>query len=422
MDPLTLLGACAERGLLDDRYWIYSTADETRIALQAVVEVVLEADRVRTFREGILVGEEQAIDPFAQVGASLEGAVDGAWRAYGFIKFDTASFYYPYKHRSAGALMRFVVPRAEYILDDGSTDLNSVDDPTDLIAATRDRASTRWLEPNLQPLDTTDRDGYMKMVTVLLRQINGGCLEKAILARQVDIAGSIDLLSTYSVLRRHLSSTGRAYAFRQPDLLGVGLSPEVLVRSNHGGSIETIVLAGTRPRRAHATDDEAERTELERDSKEIKEHKISVKVATQELASVCDGEVAVVEPWRIVQTPTVQHLSSTIRGHLAPNCTVWDALRALFPGVTVSGSDKHSAVAAIDSLESRPRGLYAGSVGWIDSDGCADLAIALRSAFQDNAGTTISGGAGIISESIPANEYEETAHKLRTMQETLVLK
>jgi len=123
----------------------------------------------------------------------------------------------------------------------------------------------------------------------------------------------------------------------------------------------------------------------------------------------------------VKQYRCVQHLSSRVGGQLAPGNTLWDALRVLFPGITVSGLDKARALEWIDRLESGPRGLYAGGIGWINSSGMADLAIAIRSVYQYDQDVYLNAGAGIVAESVPANEYVESVNKMNTMANNLVL-
>lgn len=118
---------------------------------------------------------------------------------------------------------------------------------------------------------------------------------------------------------------------------------------------------------------------------------------------------------------TVQHLSSRAGGQLKAGYTLWDGLKALFPGITVSGIDKASALAWIDRLEDHPRGVYAGGLGWIDSNGAADIAITLRSIFQYGKQVVFQAGAGIVAESKPKYEYMETVNKMKTMLSYLVM-
>src|SRR5205085_10018995 len=135
----------------------------------------------------------------------------------------------------------------------------------------------------------------------------------------------------------------------------------------------------------------------------------SVLEVQHELESVCiDESVSIRGLAHVQKYRTVQHLASRLSGVLAPPYTVWDALRALFPGVTVSGIAKATALEWITRLEPTPRGMYAGAIGWISNNGAADLAIAIRTIFQRGNTVSFHAGVGIVTDSDPRDEYEET--------------
>ena len=132
--------------------------------------------------------------------------------------------------------------------------------------------------------------------------------------------------------------------------------------------------------------------------------------------------VQIVNFMEVKQYRCVQHLSSRVGGQLKANNTLWDALKVLFPGITVSGINKEKALKWIDRLEEEPRGIYAGGIGWINSQGEADIAIAIRSVYQYDDRIYLNAGAGIVAESVPQNEYIESVNKMNTMLNNLVLK
>ncbi|NET91622.1 MAG: hypothetical protein F6K45_26740 [Kamptonema sp. SIO1D9] len=138
--------------------------------------------------------------------------------------------------------------------------------------------------------------------------------------------------------------------------------------------------------------------------------------------SVClPNSVGVFNFMEIKTYRCVQHLSSRVGGLLQPDKTIWDALQVLFPGITVSGIDKQQALEWIDRLEDEPRGLYAGGIGWVNGNGQSDLALAIRSVFQYGKTIHLNAGAGIVAESLPANEYIESVNKMKTMLTNVVL-
>jgi salicylate synthetase len=192
---------------------------------------------------------------------------------------------------------------------------------------------------------------------------------------------------------------------------------------DESGFVLTNPLAGTRPRGESLEEDTHLNDELFTDAKEVKEHALSIWLAQSEIASLClPGTVQVLNFMEVKKYRCVQHLSSRVGGQLKPGNTLWDALKVLFPGITVSGIDKEQALEWIDRLEDEPRGLYAGGIGWVDSRGMADLAIAIRSVYQYGDSIYLNAGAGIVAESVPENEYMESVNKMNTMLTNLVLK
>jgi salicylate synthetase len=174
-------------------------------------------------------------------------------------------------------------------------------------------------------------------------------------------------------------------------------------------------LAGTRAFGAGAETDARSRRELENDPKEIFEHAVSVRTSQEELYRVCVPETVQVTGFMSVkERGSVQHLGSSVSGLLAPGRTCWDALDALFPGVTASGIPKAEAIEAISRLE-EPRGLYAGTVLTVSSDGVLDAALVLRALYNKNGRAWLRAGAGIVTGSTPEREYEETCEKLSSI-------
>ena len=162
--------------------------------------------------------------------------------------------------------------------------------------------------------------------------------------------------------------------------------------------------------------------ELFTDAKEVKEHALSIWLAQDEIDSLCVPEtVRIFNFMEVKKYRCVQHLSSRVGGQLKPGNTLWDALKVLFPGITVAGINKQQALAWIERLEEEPRGVYAGGIGWVDSHGRADLAIAIRSVYQYGDEIRLNAGAGIVAESVPRNEYIESVNKMNTMLTNLVL-
>jgi aryl carrier-like protein len=161
--------------------------------------------------------------------------------------------------------------------------------------------------------------------------------------------------------------------------------------------------------------------EFRADPKEIYEHAVSVQLAQDEVAAVSvPGSVVVDGFMRVVPRGSVQHLGSRVRGRLRPDATCWGAFARLFPAVTASGLPKALAFAAIGRHEDGPRGLHAGSVLTVDHEGALDAALVLRSVDQRDGRTWLRAGAGIVAQSTPERELEETREKLRSVSRFLV--
>ena len=157
------------------------------------------------------------------------------------------------------------------------------------------------------------------------------------------------------------------------------------------------------------------------DPKEIAEHAVSVKLAFEELQSVCEAEtIAVSDFMSVAHRGTVQHIASRLKGKLKAGYNSWHAFNALFPAVTASGIPKRESLEAIGRFEPHSRNLYSGCVLTFDSDGALDAALVLRTIFQKDNNAWLHTGAGIVGMSVPARELEETREKLSSYARQLV--
>jgi salicylate synthetase len=425
-EPRDIAEELARAGVLRD-YLLYERQGEARIACDCLARVTVSADSIRLERESGETRSEPADDPFKQVESFLGSLPLSHWTAYGYVGFDVSKFYFQYPRTIAGPLLQFIIPRFEVRITAESVTVLAVDGPgadidletiADLIAHPGRSTSPT---PTPPVLEFEDRRDYCSKVEALTRAIRDGVLQKAILSRCVRVPGSMDILATYASSSL-VNNAHRSYCFRLGDMGGVGFSPEILLEARGRGRIATNPLAGTRPRGADPSEDASIRGELFTDPKEVKEHALSVLLAQEEIGSVCAPDsVRVHDFMEVKKFRCVQHLSSRVAGTLRPECTLWDALRVLFPGVTVSGIPKAPALRWISELESEPRGIYAGAVGWVDGRGRADLAIAIRSAFQYGDTLHLNAGAGIVAESVPEREYVESVNKMNTMLSQIVM-
>jgi anthranilate synthase component I len=201
----------------------------------------------------------------------------------------------------------------------------------------------------------------------------------------------------------------------------VGSSPEMHVRLV-GDTIDIRPIAGTRARGATAAQDEANAADLLADPKERAEHVMLVDLARNDVSRVAEfGTVRVTEMMEIERYSHVMHIVSNVVGCRRKACTAFDVVRATFPAGTVSGAPKIRAMQIISELEKTRRGCYAGAVGYFGFDGNFDSCIALRCAALKNGKAYFQAGAGIVADSNPQQEYEETVNKARAMAKALAM-
>ena len=232
----------------------------------------------------------------------------------------------------------------------------------------------------------------------------------------------------YRSLRLVNPSPYMAY-FNFRDWQIIGSSPEVMVKATRDsdGSLSATLrpIAGTRPRGQSADEDEAYATELLADPKEVAEHVMLVDLGRNDLGRVCSsGSVRVDELMIIERYSHVMHIVSNVVGRLAPGKTAWDLLKACFPAGTVSGAPKIRAMQIIHELEPCRRGPYSGVYGYYDFEGQLNSAITIRTMVvesQKNGSHRISvqAGAGLVADSVPETEYQETLNKARGMLEAV---
>jgi anthranilate synthase component 1 len=175
-------------------------------------------------------------------------------------------------------------------------------------------------------------------------------------------------------------------------------------------------IAGTRPRGGTKQEDEALEATLRTDAKELAEHLMLVDLGRNDLGRVSDFGSVEIEEFTVVERYShVMHLVSAVRGRLRPELDCFDALRACFPAGTVSGAPKVRAMEIIEELEPTRRGIYAGAIGYVDFQGNLDAAIAIRTLVFLNGQAYLQAGAGIVADSQPARELEETMAKARAL-------
>jgi anthranilate/para-aminobenzoate synthase component I len=193
-------------------------------------------------------------------------------------------------------------------------------------------------------------------------------------------------------------------------------SPETFLRIS-GRQVETRPIKGTRPRFANADEDRRSAYELQTSPKEISELVMITDLLRNDLGQVCDfGSVRVDEMLQLETFEQVFHLVSTVRGEIRDELDAIDVLAACFPGGSITGAPKKRACEIIKELEPVPRGLYCGAIGYLGYNQESQFNIAIRTLVRENGQLHYHVGAGIVADSVPAMEYEETLHKARGIQ------
>jgi anthranilate synthase component 1 len=261
----------------------------------------------------------------------------------------------------------------------------------------------------------TSSTDYRAKVEVAKEHIRAGDAFQIVISQRFDVPTMADPLDIYRVLRA-TNPSPYMYLLRLPTPDGepiavVGSSPEALV-TVRDGLVTMHPIAGPRPRGATEEDDVLLAKDLLSDAKERSEHVMLVDLGRNDLGRVCAaGTVKVVEFFTIERYSHVMHIVSTVTGQLAKDRTAYDALAACFPAGTLSGAPKPRAMQIIDELEPSRRGVYGGVVGYLDFAGDADTAITIRTALVARGTAHVQAGAGVVADSVPANEDAECQGK-----------
>jgi anthranilate synthase component 1 len=311
-------------------------------------------------------------------------------------------------------------------------------------ALAKEEARLDALEERLsQPLDLTnlnvrnssheqnftnnvDQQSFEDAVIQAKAHITAGDIFQVVLSQKLSRNTDAEPFSIYRALRS-LNPSPYMFFLNFAELAGsepfhiIGASPELHVRLEDG--MATLrPIAGTRQRGSTDNEDKALETELLADEKERAEHIMLVDLGRNDLGRVCEfGSVEVKELMTIERYSHVMHISSEIEGHLDPNLDGFDLLASTFPAGTVSGAPKIRAMQIIEDLEPTSRGPYAGAIGYFSYDGSMDSCITIRTLTMQGQKISVQAGAGIVADSVPQNEYEETLNKARALAEAVMI-
>lgn len=361
----------------------------------------------------------------------FEPALEDVWQRYpagstadddaAFMLFDTILAFDHVKHRillianaritpdeDLETLYQFAVNRLDFL----QCELEQSVAP----AVATPRQDTRPLDVRPQ----TTREAFEASVRKAQEYITRGDIYQVVVSQRFDVPVTADPFTVYRALR-HVNPSPYMYFTRIGTLSIVGSSPEMLVRVE-GRHAETHPIAGTRGRGRSHEEDLRLGEELKRDEKERAEHVMLVDLGRNDLGRVCAyGTVRVPQFMTLERYSHVMHLVSRVVGELDEASDRLDALVSCFPAGTVSGAPKIRAMEIIAELEGIRRGVYAGAVGYLDFAGNLDCCIAIRTVAMRDGVAHVQAGAGIVADSNPASEYEETRDKARAVLGALEL-
>ena len=289
------------------------------------------------------------------------------------------------------------------------------------------RSSTET-KPELIYKSNTSKEQFCHNVQKAKDYIRAGDIFQVVLSQRLSTSYTGQPFNLYRSLRLVNPSPYMSY-YQFGDWQLIGSSPEVMVKAEkqEDGTLQATVrpIAGTRPRGKTVREDQALAEDLLADPKEIAEHIMLVDLGRNDLGRVClKGSVRVDELMTIERYSHVMHIVSNVIGTLEPNKTAWDLLKACFPAGTVSGAPKIRAMEIINELEPERRGAYSGVYGYYDFEGQLNSAITIRTMIVspesgDSHTVSVQAGAGLVADSVPATEYQETLNKARGLLEAI---
>ena len=381
------------------------------------------ADRVEIVRNDTTT-VISATDPFAEIRKLLRHTGNQSYRylggAVGMVNYDAIRLVedIPDRHGASNLLMEFGIYDDGIIYDNIKNNLyyfyydkNRIDE-INMDGESTSKFGAEHIVPNM------DHDKFSQMVKDAKRYIHDGDIFQVVLSRKFTFDVKGDSLALYKTLRR-VNPSPYMYHLKQDNKTVIGASPEMLVRVT-GAKVETFPIAGTRK----ITQDEQKNIQLAKDllgdEKELAEHTMLVDLGRNDIGRVCRyGTVRPESLMQIKRFSHVQHIVTHVMGIMDAKKNMFDAFKAVFPAGTVTGAPKVRAMEIIDELEPDARGPYAGAIGYFSYNDCCDFAIAIRSIFLKDGKGFIQSGAGIVSDSMPENEFQETEQKAEAMLQAL---
>lgn len=396
-------------------YVMYESPGEWVFAADPIGGIELDVEELRVTWDGKTTASKWEGSPATVIDRALRELPLAGRNAYGWIGFEFCAWAFAATEHldPRTTVAHLMVPRIEVrvgasgVRVSGATPTETGDIHS-LIAESQESEL-----PQAHPADVRiDPTGYRDRVAEAVGEIQAGRYQKVILSRKVDLPFVVDVPATYRLGRAN-NTPARSFLLRLGGLEAAGFSPELVASVDENRVVTTEPLAGTRAFGRGEAVDMAARADLVSDPKEIVEHAISVRTSFAEIAEVADPGTPAVSDFMVVrERGSVQHLASTVRGRLAADRSSWDALEVLFPSVTASGIPKREGIDSVFRLDHDPRGLYSGAVVTVSPTGALEATLVLRAVYQNTEGAWLRAGAGIVGQSRPDREFEETCEKL----------
>ncbi len=439
--PYSYLFESVQGGEKWGRYSIIGLACATRLKVFGN-RVILETD-------GRIINDQETADPLAFIEDYLDSfkvaEADYLPKFHGglvgYFGYDTIRFIEPKlakcpnpdKHETPDILLmlsdRLVVfdnlssrmflivhvdPATEQAWESGQASLDELEQTLESIRLSVKPLATKNRVSEADFTSEFTQQGYQQAVEKARKYIIDGDAMQIVLSQRLSIPYKAEPISLYRALRS-LNPSPYLYYLNLDDFFVVGSSPEILVRlEDHAVTVRPI--AGTRPRGKDTASDMALEMDLLSDPKELAEHLMLIDLGRNDAGRVSQtGTVELTEKMLVERYSHVMHIVSNVEGKLKPDMSAIDVLRATFPAGTVSGAPKIRAMEIIDELEPVKRGIYSGAVGYLSWGGNMDTAIAIRTAVIKDQTLYIQAGAGIVYDSIPEKEWDETMNKGRAI-------
>ena len=263
------------------------------------------------------------------------------------------------------------------------------------------------------------KEEYCKMVERTKEYIVNGDIFQAVISRRFETEYKDNLLNAYRVLRTTNPSPYMVF-MQNDDVQLISTSPETLVGLKDS-RLCTFPIAGSRPRGKDKEEDDALELELLADEKELSEHNMLVDLGRNDLGKISVyGSVKVTDYMRIQRYSRIMHITSEVESKIVKGKDALDAIEAILPAGTLSGAPKIIACEIIEEQEKGPRGIYGGAIGYIDFTGNMDTCIAIRMAVKKNDKVYVQAGGGIVADSQPEREYEESENKAKAVMEAIM--